>query len=117
MKLYIVRHGETDNNLNGIIQGIIDTPLNETGIKQAMELKEKLKDVKFDLVITSPLQRAKLTAEIINDNKAEIICDKQIIERNTGDFEGKKNNGYDHSKVWDYKLNTDFEYLRLRLNK
>lgn len=107
MKLYIVRHGETDNNRNGIIQGIIDTPLNSTGINQAKELKEKLKDVKFDLVISSPLQRAKVTAEIINDNKAKIICDNKIIERSTGDFEGQKNDRYDHREVWNYRLNTD----------
>lgn len=109
MKLYIVRHGQTNNNLNGIIQGISDTPLNDNGINQAKELKEKIKDVKFDLVISSPLQRAKQTAEILNDSKAELICDNRIIERNAGDFEGKDHNQYDLGNVWDYKLNTDLD--------
>ena len=96
MKLYVVRHGQTDNNLNGIIQGISNTPLNDYGRKQASELKEKLNDISFDLILSSPLQRAKETAEIINNNKTKIIIDNRLIERNTGDFEGKKYNTYNH---------------------
>lgn len=107
MKLYVVRHGQTDNNLNGIIQGISNTPLNDYGRKQANELKEELNDISFDLILSSPLQRAKETAEIINNNKTKIIIDNRLIERNTGDFEGKKYNTYNHEKSWDYKLNTD----------
>lgn len=85
--IYIVRHGETQYNVIGMYGGRIDTPLNEKGISQAYELRDKLKDIKFDIVISSPLQRAYKTAEIICDN--DIITDERIIERNNGELEGK----------------------------
>ena len=85
--IYIVRHGQTDYNVIGRYGGRIDVPLNEEGIKQAHELKEMLKNIKFDLVFSSPLKRAIKTAEIISDN--EIILDKRIIERDNGELEGK----------------------------
>lgn len=110
MILYTTRHGQTDNNLKGIIQGIIDTPLNETGIEEAEELKNKLKDINFDLVISSPLKRAMDTAKIIIGSKnIPIIIDDRIVERNAGDFEGKSHLGYDHIKAWNYKLNSDLD--------
>ena len=49
MTLYLVRHGETDWNLENRIQGDSDIPLNQTGILQAREVKDKLKDISFDL--------------------------------------------------------------------
>ena len=85
--IYIVRHGQTNYNVEGRYGGRIDTPLNEKGISQAYELKEILKDIKFDVVISSPLCRAHKTAEIICDN--DIITDDRIIERDNGELEGK----------------------------
>ena len=85
--IYIVRHGQTDFNVNGIYGGRKDISLNEEGIKQAYELREKLKDVKFDFVFSSPLKRSLETASIICNN--EIIKDDRIIERSNGDLEGK----------------------------
>ena len=85
--IYIVRHGQTEYNVIGRYGGRIDVPLNERGIKQAHELHDILKDIKFDLVFSSPLQRALKTAEIISDN--EIIKDDRIIERDNGELEGK----------------------------
>jgi broad specificity phosphatase PhoE len=85
--IYIVRHGQTDFNVSGRYGGRIDTPLNEKGISQAYELHELLKDIKFDLVFSSPLNRAYQTASIICNN--EIIKDNRIIERDNGELEGK----------------------------
>ena len=85
--IYIVRHGQTNDNVEGRYGGRIDTPLNEKGIEQAQELHNKLKNIKFDKVFTSPLQRACKTANIICSNS--IIKDDRIIERNNGDLEGK----------------------------
>lgn len=85
--IYIVRHGQTDYNLEGRYAGRIDIPLNEKGIKQALEIKEQLKDIKFDYVFSSPLIRAYQTAKLISDNK--IIKDDRIIERSNGELEGK----------------------------
>lgn len=87
MKIYIVRHGQTDYNIEERYGGRIDVPLNEEGIKEAIEVKDKLKNIKFDLVFSSPLSRAYNTAKIIYDG--DIIIDDRIIERDNGDLEGK----------------------------
>ena len=85
--IYIVRHGQTNWNIEGRYGGRIDTPLNEEGIAQAKKLKEKFKNIKLDVVITSPLIRTIQTAnEITNKEK---ITDERIIERSNGDLEGK----------------------------
>ena len=81
MKIYTVRHGQTEWNKKGLYQGKTDVPLNEEGKKQAMLVKEKLKDKKIDLIISSPLKRAKETAEIISDGKIKIITDSLIVAR------------------------------------
>ncbi len=65
MNIYLVRHGETDLNVSGVFYGHIDCDINEKGKKQAYRVGEFLKDIKFDFVYTSPLKRAKHTAEII----------------------------------------------------
>ncbi|MED4015195.1 histidine phosphatase family protein [Sutcliffiella cohnii] len=63
--IYVVRHGQTDLNKDRRMQGRMGLPLNEYGIEQAITLKEKLQNINFDLVFTSPQERAVKTAEII----------------------------------------------------
>jgi uncharacterized phosphatase len=63
----IVRHGQTEWNLQGKLQGQTDIPLNETGRKQAEECREFLKDSDWDVVVTTSLKRARETADIINE--------------------------------------------------
>lgn len=58
MKLFITRHGQTDWNLRGIIQGTTDIPLNDTGRAQALTVAKVLKEEKLDAIIVSPLKRA-----------------------------------------------------------
>ena len=87
MNIYIVRHGQTDYNVNGRYGGRLDVPLNEVGRSQALEIKEQLKDIKFDKVYSSPLSRALETTKIITNN--DIILDDRIIERSNGELEGK----------------------------
>ncbi len=92
MKIYLVRHGQTDYNLKNLFQGITDNPLNETGIKQAEELAQMLKEVKFDVIFSSPLRRALQTAEIIrreNTGNPPIIVDERLREIDMGEWEGK----------------------------
>ena len=85
----MIRHGETDWNAIGKLQGRTDIPLNETGIQQAEECSEFLKTSQWDVIITSPLQRAKQTAEIINKNiKVPVIEMDDFMERDYGDAEG-----------------------------
>jgi len=66
-RVCVVRHGETDWNSQGILQGWLDVPLNERGRRQARELADGFKAAGFARVCTSPLSRALETAEIIAD--------------------------------------------------
>ena len=84
--IYIVRHGQTNWNLEGITQGHSDIPLNQKGINQAKEMSLKLRDIKFDKVFSSPLKRAYETASIITNNT--IINDDRLKERYGGSLEG-----------------------------
>lgn len=109
MKIYVVRHGETDWNKKGFYQGNTDIPLNEEGKRQALVVKEKLKNIKIDLIISSPLRRAKETAQIISNGEIKLITDSLIVERELGEYEGSHVNdkGYNASLYWDYKLNSN----------
>lgn len=85
--IYIVRHGQTNWNVEGRYAGRIDVELNDRGRKQAQEIREKLKEVTLDAVISSPLIRAQETAKIIS-NRDTVDVDERIIERCNGDLEG-----------------------------
>ena len=67
MKLYIIRHGETAWNVEGRLQGQSDTELNENGVRLAKVTAEGLKNIPFDLGISSPLRRAKHTSTIFTE--------------------------------------------------
>lgn len=64
-RLILIRHGETDWNVEGRYQGQADPPLNARGLEQAYQLANKLVGQKMDLLYTSPLKRAAQTAEIL----------------------------------------------------
>ena len=65
MHIYVTRHGETDYNAAGRYCGSTDVPLNENGLAQARDLARRLARVKFDAVISSPMLRARQTADIV----------------------------------------------------
>lgn len=89
MKIYLVRHGETPWNKEGKIQGRSNTKLNEFGVKLAQITGEALKDVPFEVVYSSPLDRAKETAEIIKGKRQiPLYTDERIIEMSFGAAEG-----------------------------
>ena len=73
MQLFIVRHGETMENANNCLVGRLNTSLTEKGIDQAKQVSEYFKDKNIDLIVSSPLDRCKKTAEIISRNKIPII--------------------------------------------
>lgn len=92
MKIYVVRHGQTDYNINGLFQGRKDIPLNSVGIKQAEETAQKFKNIPVDIILVSPLTRAKETAKYIsNVTGIKPVIEQDLIERNFGDMEGKPN--------------------------
>ncbi|MCF0125762.1 MAG: histidine phosphatase family protein [Clostridia bacterium] len=87
--IYIVRHGQTDWNIEKKTQGHTDIPLNENGRNQAKRLAQSLQNVNIDKIISSDLIRAKETAKIINEQiNKEIIYDKRLREINYGLLEG-----------------------------
>lgn len=77
MKFYIVRHGQTDWNNLGLNQGWSDIPLNTLGQFQALKARDALRDVRFDIAYSSPLQRAAKTCQII---LGRTIPDKSIFD-------------------------------------
>lgn len=89
MKLYIIRHGETDWNKAHRVQGRSDIPLNEYGRHLAKETAEGMKDIPLDLCYTSPLSRAKETAQIILEGRdVPLIPEEAIEEFCFGEYEG-----------------------------
>lgn len=89
MKLYMVRHGETDWNKERRIQGQVDIPLNEFGRHLAKETGKGLSDISFDLCISSPLSRAVETAELILGGRdVPVEKDSRIVEMAFGVWEG-----------------------------
>lgn len=88
MEVVLVRHGETDWNLEGRLMGQKDISLNRKGREQAEILRNKLADMNFDHCYSSPLSRAKETAEIICKDKCDVICNDNLKERFGGELEG-----------------------------
>lgn len=89
IKLYIVRHGETDYNKKGKYLGRTDISLNSAGIAQVEELAKNSDNLNIDVIYCSPLKRAKQTAEFIKlKHGCEIIIDDHFIERSVGIYEG-----------------------------
>ena len=87
--LYVVRHGETEENSKGILLGRKEAMLNDKGKKEAHSLGKKLQKEKIDIIFSSHLKRAQQTAEIISQYlKKPIKLDKRLMERNLGIFEG-----------------------------
>lgn len=81
MDIYLIRHGETDWNKEKKLQGVTDIPLNAYGIELAEKTAEGLKDVPFDRIYTSPLIRAKKTAEIIRGNRPiDLVVKEELKE-------------------------------------
>ena len=106
--LYVIRHGKTDWNLENKIQGRADVPLHHLGIQEANLIKEALNQTKFYEIISSPLIRAKKTAEIISDHKIPVVTDARIVERDFGEFEGLHKEDFDCFSFWNYSLNCQY---------
>ena len=111
MKVYLIRHGETDWNSVRKLQGQTDIRLNDYGIELAKLTAEGLKDVDFDLIYSSPLIRAVETAQIIKgDRELEIHTDDRIKEINFGECEGiiipRRKDG-PINPIWQFEFDTE----------
>ena len=88
-RIILVRHGETDWNKQEIFRGRIDINLNQNGIRQAQAIGEELKEQKLDAVYSSPLSRAKLTAQTIADYcNLKVNVEDGFIDLNYGKWQG-----------------------------
>ena len=103
MKIYLLRHGQTDWNIQGRLQGHRNIPMNMNGKKQIIEIAERLQGLNFvaDIIISSPLDRAKESASIVAEQigyKKTIIYDEDFLERSFGLAEGL---------IWNENMNLD----------
>lgn len=100
MNIYLVRHGESTSNRDALIQGQSDTQLTILGKEQAKLIAKRLKNFKFDYIYSSPLKRAKKTANQINyyQNK-NLILDDRLMNIHRGKWTGKKKSEMDFSTL------------------
>ena len=91
MLLYIIRHGETDCNKSGVMQGRGDTELNGAGIRLAEISGRNMRGIHFDRCISSPLKRARETVRIVleesGNGQIPVETDERLIEVDAGDYE------------------------------
>ena len=91
MKIYVIRHGETNLNVKRIVQGWLDEPLNENGRRLAASAGQHMRQIRFDACVSSPLIRARETAEILlreSGNDIPVETDDRLKEIHFGDLEG-----------------------------
>ncbi len=84
MKLYVIRHGQTNYNRENKYNCRYDEDINEIGVQQAIEASKNVKNTDIDLIICSPMKRTKHTMELINVNNVPVIYDERLIERDGG---------------------------------
>lgn len=101
MKIYVLRHGQTDSNLKNVVGGI-EEDINITGINEAENAKYKIEKLDIDLIICSPSIRTKHTCQIINSKKIPVIYDQRLIERDVGKFENVSWSTLDRQAFWNY---------------
>ncbi len=107
MKVYIVRHGETSSNHLKCYNTDFED-LSATGIYQAEMLREQITEINYDIIISSPLIRAKHTADIINIYHKEIVVDDRLHERYAGNLVGKPLTVTNRKEYWNYNATTQY---------
>ncbi|MBO5477477.1 MAG: histidine phosphatase family protein [Clostridia bacterium] len=100
MYLYVIRHGQTDWNLNKKLLSVTDIPLNETGIEQCKEAEKLVKNLNYNLVFCSPKTRTKETMEIVNTKSIPVIYDDRLIERDAKSLEGINTEDFNYRDFW-----------------
>lgn len=108
MKLYLIRHGETDNNRENKFNGINPQPLNEVGLYQAEKAINTIANLYLDIIICSPTMRTIQTANIINVNNISMMFDERIMERDAGKYTNTLIENIDESEWWNYYTKEEF---------
>lgn len=92
-RIFLARHGQSEGNRYGIMQGSLDIPLSEEGRAQARALGRRLAKTPIDRIISSDLGRALETAKIVASFQGlgcELVVDPRLRELDAGDFEGRR---------------------------
>ena len=88
-RLVLIRHGETEWNRAGRMQGHLDIPLSHAGVEQALRLADRLAGEEYDVLVSSDLRRALQTAEAIAARTfSSVVVDPRLRERNLGVLQG-----------------------------
>ena len=90
MRLIFIRHGESEANAEGVLQGHMDSPLSKKGRSQARALAPRIQNTNFDYIYASDLSRAAETAKLICNSLDKIIYTPLLREMDLGEFEGKR---------------------------
>lgn len=115
MKIYVIRHGETNMGKNNII-ATENEPLNENGKKQAIKVGKEIRKLNIDRIYCSPIERAKDTLRLFElDKSIPVIIDKRIKERNMGIYEKVPFKQLKWDEFWNY--NSDRFYPELETMK
>lgn len=109
MRIYVIRHGETDVNLENRINSLNEDDLNETGIMQAKQVGIELENIDYDFIISSPLIRTRHTAEVLNVKNKKIIFDNRLIERDAGVFTKQSLEHIDSDDWWNLNPKEDYK--------
>lgn len=116
MNVYIVRHVESIGNIKKFLQGQLDLDITEKGESQLDLISKVFNNIDFDIIFSSNLKRARLTAESINKNKnKDIVFDERLLEINITDWQGRTFNEIGElypnefyiwqNSPWEFKLN------------
>ena len=108
MYLYVIRHGQTDWNIQKKLLSRQNLDLNETGVKQCIEAEKLVKNLNYDLVICSPMTRTKHTANIVNSKNVPVIYDDRLKERDARNIEGIDVDTIDYKAFWTYGKDSIF---------
>lgn len=112
LKIYLLRHGQTDWNKEKRLSCGNEAQLNQTGIEQAKCAGEILKNIDYNLVICSPYDRTKLTCKIANVKNMLVIFDNRLREREAGVLDGKYFSEFTKEGISDffnYNKNVNYE--------
>lgn len=104
-KIFLFRHAQTTDNVDKIFSGRRDPDLTESGIEEAKEIRDRLKDEKVTKAYCVPNKRSKHTLEIVLEphGTVEVIADPRILERDYGDLTGKSKTEYEKLYPEQYK--------------
>lgn len=108
MKLYVIRHGFTNCNKNGLYNGLHDEDINDDGILQATKSIPDIEKLDINLIFCSPLKRTKHTCQIINTKGIPVIYDNRLVERTLGELDLTSTNSNIFDKVFSNYYSTTY---------